>query len=281
MQPPGRGQSAQVNELSAQEFIALHVSALETDEARHNVILGILARLDAAGPPAARLWSLGAPGACALQIPGRPIALGALDVLQCHALADATQDMDYPAVGGPEQAVPTFVERAIKLGAEFEEPVPQLIHALRGSPCYPGAAGHPRLVSVDDAPLLYEWMRGFHEEAVPLDPPPRLANVATSAGEGRFMFWVVDGEPVSVAAIARRTRHAAAISAVYTPPAVRGRGYAGSVVAATVELAYAQGKSMACLYTDKRNPISNRCYAKIGFTPVCPAWHYPRRRPAV
>ena len=69
---------------------------------------------------------------------------------------------------------------------------------------------------------------------------------------------------------------AAAIAVVYTPPPLRGRGYAGSVTAALVEKAFAEGKSMACLYTDLRNPFSNRCYAKIGFKPVCDAAHISR-----
>ena len=71
-------------------------------------------------------------------------------------------------------------------------------------------------------------------------------------------------------------RHTAAIAAVYTPPDLRRRGYAGSVTAAVAELAFAQGKRTACLYTDLRNPFSNRCYAKIGFEPVCDSLHYPR-----
>jgi predicted GNAT family acetyltransferase len=96
------------------------------------------------------------------------------------------------------------------------------------------------------------------------------------AGESRHFFWTVEDEPVSMAGIVRRTRHAAAIASVYTPPELRGRGYAGSVTAAVVERVFAEGKSIGCLYTDLRNPFSNRCYAKIGFKPVCCSWHYPR-----
>jgi predicted GNAT family acetyltransferase len=64
-----------------------------------------------------------------------------------------------------------------------------------------------------------------------------------AAGDGRYMFWVVDDEPVSMAGIVRRTRHAAAIAGVYTPPSLRGRGYGGSVTAAVTELAFSQGKT--------------------------------------
>jgi predicted GNAT family acetyltransferase len=79
-----------------------------------------------------------------------------------------------------------------------------------------------------------------------------------------------------MAGIVRRTRNAAAIAGVYTPPALRGHGYAACVTAAVVDTIFNEGKSTACLYTDLRNLNSNRCYAKIGFTPVCLSWHYLR-----
>jgi predicted GNAT family acetyltransferase len=97
------------------------------------------------------------------------------------------------------------------------------------------------------------------------------------AGEGRHTFWVVAGEPVAMAGIARRTRSAGAISAVYTPPPMRGRGFAGSVTASVAERLFAEGKSAVCLYTDLRNPASNRCYARIGFEPYCDSWVYLRQ----
>ena len=87
------------------------------------------------------------------------------------------------------------------------------------------------------------------------------------------MFWIVDGRPVSTAAIGRNLPNCAVINAVYTPPALRGKGYAGSVTAALVESALADGKSRVCLYTDLRNPKSNRCYQRVGFKPWCQSHH--------
>jgi predicted GNAT family acetyltransferase len=43
-----------------------------------------------------------------------------------------------------------------------------------------------------------------------------------------------------------------------------------------VERLFAEGKTAACLFTDVRNPMSNRCYANIGFAPYCDAWLYLR-----
>ena len=81
-----------------------------------------------------------------------------------------------------------------------------------------------------------------------------------------------------MAGTGRRLKTSAAITSVYTPPERRARGYAGSVTAATVERIYAEGRKTACLYADLRNPAANRCYAKIGFTPVCGSLHFHRHR---
>jgi GNAT superfamily N-acetyltransferase len=253
--------------MQPRDFVGFHVAALETNEARHNVILAILAR--AGGDPSVnvRLWTLGAPGQCAVQTPGRPIVLGDLDQAQSRLLAETTAELDYPGVVGPDLTAKYFAERASTLGIDLLKPIPQR---------YPGAAGSARAVGAGDAALFADWMIAFTREAVPHDRLPEGERLAHAVREGQHLFWVVDGEPVSMAGIVRRTRHTAAIAAVYTPPHLRRRGYAGSVTAAVAELAFAQGKRTACLYTDLRNPFSNRCYAKIGFEPVCDSLHYPR-----
>jgi predicted GNAT family acetyltransferase len=62
---------------------------------------------------------------------------------------------------------------------------------------------------------------------------------------------------------------------------LRGRGYAGAVTAAVVDSIFAEGRTAACLYVDLRNPYSTRCYAKIGFQPVCRSHCIPMTRPVV
>jgi RimJ/RimL family protein N-acetyltransferase len=264
--------------VETRDFVEHHRPALERDEVRHNVILSILDRLALDPPPNLRRWSLGASGACAAQSPGYPVVLGELTQAQCRALAEETRDLDYPGVVGPEQTAPWFAERATELGLTFLEPIPQQIQVLREKPNYPGAAGHARVISPPDIERFADWTTAFMREAVPHDPPPGRERLAQIAAEGRHQFWIVDGEPAAMAGIVRRTRHVAAIAGVYTPLSLRGRGYAGSVTAAVVQRIFAEGKTAACLYTDLRNPASNRCYAKIGFEPACRSWHYPRAR---
>ena len=70
------------------DFVEFHGAALETNEARHNVILAILVRAVSDPDLNVRLWSLGTTGQCAVQTPGRPIVLGDLDQAQSSLLAE-------------------------------------------------------------------------------------------------------------------------------------------------------------------------------------------------
>ena len=123
------------------EFIDMHVPALEQDEARHDLMLGILTRARKVPSPQLLTWTLGAPGACAIKWPSRPISLGEVGRDHCRALAEATHERDYVGVVGLDLAPKWFVERAVELGDAFADPIPQRIHALREKPAYPGALG--------------------------------------------------------------------------------------------------------------------------------------------
>jgi RimJ/RimL family protein N-acetyltransferase len=259
------------------EFADLHGPALERDEVKYNLILGLLGRLAATEQTDARLWTLGEPGACALQTsPRHAIILGDLTVAQCRAFADATLDLDYPGVVGNDPIAPAFVERATERGLRFSEPIPQQIYALRDKPIYPDIAGSARPVGLADVELFADWLIAFFKEATPDDAVPPREAIESTAAAGLYRFWTVDGAPVSMAGIVRRTRHAAAIAGVYTPPQLRRRGYGGAATAAVADAIFAEGRTTACLYADVRDPASNRCYAKVGFLPVYRAWHYLR-----
>jgi predicted GNAT family acetyltransferase len=261
---------------SVAEFCRFHVPALEQNEVRHNVMLTVLAALTAGRISAVTTWSLGAPGQCATMSAGWPILLADLDETQCHGLAELTAALDFVGVVGPDRTAVWFAKRATELGVKFLAPIPQTILSLAGKPNYPGSPGQARHTTAEDAELLADWITAFMREAIPHDTVPSRERLLSIAGEGRHLFWIVGGRPMSVATIVRRTRNAAAISTVYTPPEFRGRGYAGSVTAALVEQIFSEGRSAACLYADLRNPFSNRCYTKIGFTRVCDSMHVAR-----
>jgi RimJ/RimL family protein N-acetyltransferase len=262
------------------QFNALHIPALERNEVRHNLLLGLMLQPSPDPAGETRRWTLGRPGACALQTKAkRSIILGDLDESACHALAGAVYGSVFAGAVGPESTAHWFVARSTELGLSFRDPEPLMIHELREPPLYPGADGRARRATADDFGLIFEWMTAFRAEAVPNDPPVTEENVARKVKERVILLWETGCEVVSMASVNRETRNVAAIGPVYTPAIFRGRGYAGSVTAALTDHIFASGKTAACLYTDLHNPYSNRCYAKIGFKPVCPSWHYHRIEP--
>jgi ribosomal protein S18 acetylase RimI-like enzyme len=261
------------------EFIALHGAALEANEARHNLILGLLEHAKDEADHGYLLWSLDAPGACALKTPGpgRNIILGELTQAQCAELARITAGVDYPGVIGPDDAPRWFVAAAEALGIGFQaEAHAHRIHALSRPPSRPAVPGTARLATMDDADLVFAWIGAFRDEATPEDGPPLRAYTDAAILEGCLWLWQVDGAAVSMAGLGRRLKHCVSIGAVYTPPEHRMRGYGGAVTAAVADAIFAGGCATACLYTDLSNPYSNRCYAKLGFTPVCDSWVYRR-----
>jgi len=258
------------------EFAAYHEAALAIDEVRHGVLLSILMQARQGKLTDFLHWTLGGSGQCAVMAAHRSIVLGALDKAQCRTLAELTAHLVYPGVIGADSTANWLVYRAVELGLRFRDPIPQQIHSISGKPRYPGASGHSRPVTAQDSTLFVDWQMAFHREAVPHDRPQEHEELERLAAEGRFTFWIDKEQPVSMAGIVRRLRNSAAITGVYTPPELRGRGYAGSVTSTVVERIYTEGRKTACLYTDLRNPISNRCYARIGFKPVCMSMQFYR-----
>ncbi|MBA3236059.1 MAG: GNAT family N-acetyltransferase, partial [Chloroflexi bacterium] len=84
----------------------------------------------------------------------------------------------------------------------------------------------------------------------------------------RTLHLWVDGEPVSLCGVGGPTPNGIRIGPVYTPPAIRGRGYASALVAAVSQAEIDAGKRFCFLFTDLANPTSNHIYQTIGYEPV-------------
>ena len=255
------------------DFAAFHEAVLEADEIRHSLLLSIIGRLRARPDQSGiKTWTLGGPGVCAAQTPGYPIVLGNLSRAECHAFAEATSEVDYPGVVGTDDTALWFAERARHLGVEFSETIPQQIQALPKICQVPSVPGFPRQLSPKDFRLFRAWIRAFIREAIPSDPVPSEDALMNDLRSGRHWLWIFEDKPVSMAAITRRTRMAAFINSVYTPPEHRNRGFGAAITAIVAREIFHEGRSAACLYTDLRNPASNRCYAKLGFVAACKSW---------
>jgi predicted GNAT family acetyltransferase len=113
--------------------------------------------------------------------------------------------------------------------------------------------------------MLIEWERAFaHEAGLIVDNAERLLD-ARLGYEGVYLWD--DGGPVCEVGNAPPAAGVVRLGPVYTPPELRGRGYASSAMAARSRLAI-ESRLRCTLFTDLANPTSNKIYADVGYRPV-------------
>ena len=121
-----------------------------------------------------------------------------------------------------------------------------------------------------DRELAARWMDAFTEEALP-EPPPESSEEFIDRREedpdGGLVLWDDDGA-VSLAGFGGLTPHGIRIGPVYTPPELRGRGYASALTAALTQRLLDGGRRFCFLFTDLSNPTSNSIYQRIGYRGV-------------
>jgi RimJ/RimL family protein N-acetyltransferase len=81
--------------------------------------------------------------------------------------------------------------------------------------------------------------------------------------EGNAWVAVVENTPVSLSAFNAALPDIVQLGGIYTPPALRGRGFAKAAVAGSLLVARDRGSSRAVLFTN--NPSAERAYEAIGF----------------
>ena len=141
----------------------------------------------------------------------------------------------------------------------------QRIYELRAvNPDVP-KIGRFRASSEQDLSFLPYWTEDFSNGKVGENIEPYRYHVSL----GKLYVLEHDGMAVSIAKITREMANSVGIGFVYTPPYLRGRGYASSVVAHISQLCLDRGFMSCILYTDLANPTSNSIYQKIGYMPIC------------
>ncbi len=132
----------------------------------------------------------------------------------------------------------------------------------------PPCPGTVQKAALSDLDLIVDWKCATLREALHEEPVPERVRETTLDQLKRSVVWLMrdpSGEPVSMANSGRMLERGACVSGVYTPPEHRGKGYCQNTVAALCRELLACGKSYITLFVDKKNPISNRVYRKIGF----------------
>jgi GNAT superfamily N-acetyltransferase len=267
-------------------FLASAETLLLTDEARHNLMLGIAGSLrDHPGLYLEfRGWMVELDGGvvgAALQTPpynlvvGRPSEAGAVEAL---AGAIWAEGVGLPGVTAAVPEVDDFSGAWLtRAGLRRRARMRQRIYRLTGVHPVHGVSGHARPATAADRPLLLAWVHAFAEESfADVDPKAaaRQVDARLDRGAGGFSFWEDAGEPVSLVGWGGATPNGVRVGPVYTPPGLRRRGYATALTAAVSADQLAAGKRFCFLYTDLENPTSNRIYMSIGYEPVCDSVDY-------
>src|SRR6266508_818518 len=208
----------------------------------------------------------------------RGLLLGGLPAaaapLVADTLAGGVRAADgLPGVDGTDDAALAFAERWTALrGGTYEAGRRTRLHRL-GRLVVPPAPGAPRQASYHDVALIARWTRDFETE-VGLPATGTNEDWATRhVAAGLAWLWDDGGTTVSLVTRKATVAGASRIGPVYTPPALRGRGYAGALTAHVSRVVLDEG-ARACLYTDLANPTSNRLYAAIGYEPVADFTEY-------
>jgi len=270
------------------EFLRTTIPLLSADAARNTLILTVFDRLGSGGPhafgerdPQMLTWYdvQSDPVGAALRTPPHGFLLSDVPDEGMTALVDLLYDpetgLDGREINLPESGEAAFTAAwTARTGNE-----PQVIERFR---LYrlekliepdPAPHGSSRGATPEDAEFVARCLREFWDEAEPLMPPEarltELRAIPARIAEGVFRLWRdASGTPVSLAGLKPIVAGAGRVGPVYTPPELRGHGYAAGATVAVTRAVIERGADEVLLFTDLANPVSNRLYQRLGYQPV-------------
>lgn len=128
--------------------------------------------------------------------------------------------------------------------------------------------GYFREATEEDLDLIIDWYIKFGKEALNEDIAVEglIEKLVTRIRNGTiYIFEEENHVPVSMAAFTRQLNKGISVSLVYSDSSKRGMGYGVAVVYNLSKLYLERGNEFCSLFVDKRNPVSNGVYAKIGY----------------
>ena len=137
----------------------------------------------------------------------------------------------------------------------------------------PAPEGSARLATQGDVAFVARSLEAFWEEAeqsMPLGARITALRMADARiAEGIFWLWLdASGTPVSFAGHTPIVAGMGRVGPVYTPPELRGHGYAAGATVVVTQALLDRGADEILLFTDLANPISNRLYQRLGYRPI-------------
>lgn len=214
----------------------------------------------------------GSPVACAMRTAPWNLILGPMDEQAARALAGAVAaaDPDVPGINGPQGAV-LALAAALPGRPGLHVTMRELVHVLDRLVEPEGVPGVAVAAHAGELDQLLVWHEQFAVDAG-LPAHDLEPSVTARLAVGGFLWWVVDGEQVSLAGHTQPVPVTGGgavgrIGPVYTPVEHRRHGYASALTAAVVRRMQ-PACSVVMLFADAANATSNGLYERLGFRPV-------------
>ena len=264
-------------------FSEMVEALLYKDEDRNSLFLGILSQIRN-GRYEEYFLGLATEGdevlAALMMTPPHPLQLIVLKEtpnlageLAMHLKKEVTE---IPGVIGDKAAAREFAEAwAAETGTAIELHMDEGLYRIdavaKGLEKSPGAW---RVANKRDAELLEEWYLLFekdtgvgassHKEAA--------AKIEQFLDDKEIYVWEVQGEVVSCMKKSRPSKHGISVGFVFTPEQHRRKGFARTLVAEVTEELLLEF-DFVMLYTDLKNPTSNKIYSEIGYEQIANPVH--------
>jgi predicted GNAT family acetyltransferase len=132
-------------------------------------------------------------------------------------------------------------------------------------------AGQFRRARADERDLVLGWVRAFQRD-IGEHRLDAQSVVDRRLPAGQFFAWE-DAGVVSMAAHCEPVAGVVRVQYVYTPPELRGRGYAQACVGELSRQMRQQGHR-CMLFADLANPVSNSIYRRLGYRAVAELLKY-------
>jgi GNAT superfamily N-acetyltransferase len=187
------------------------------------------------------------------------------------AAAAALSGRSLIGIIGPKQAV-RGMQAALGLAtADMELDADEVHFALDFDDLIiPDGTTHIVPMTENFRPILTEWMVDYHINTLGMTPdaaadavPDRISR---EIAENRRVILMDGDTPVAATTFNAALPHIVQIGAVYTPPALRGKGHARRAVALHLEQARTTGVRRATLFASAQNAIA--AYTAVGFRQI-------------
>jgi predicted GNAT family acetyltransferase len=261
------------------EFLAVAGEFLRSRPVLHTVPLTVTERLRARGMTAyggeAAVFGVlerdGAVRAAWFRTPPHRLTLTPLEgAAEAEALAEQLAGLGQvlPGVASEQETARAFAAAwQRRTGVKPELHQRQQLYALGDlTEPSPMPEGRARVAGATDRELLMRWYGEFVADvgnAAPEDPGT-WADARIERG-GAVLWETPDGVPVAMAGSLPMVAGQVRVAPVYTPAALRGRGYAGAATVAVSRAALAAGAEEVVLFTDLANSTSNGVYRRVGY----------------